>query len=321
MLINRVATRPLAVGPIRAFEAVARLLSFSAAAAELHLTQSAISRQIRGLEEEMMAPLFSRGTRHVELTVAGQTLLRAVAPSLDRIDATVRQIRSARGRRHVSINTFASFASLWLLPRLQLFQTSHPGIDIRISALDQMADLDDPELDFLLRYCHHSVAPAGAIRLFGEVLTPVISPHLRDQAAKGTAPPLNSPADLVHHTLLEEDHHLPSAEFLSWRHWLTEQGYPKVEPQRWVYLNFTYQQIQTALAGQGLALARLSLVFEMIERGELVELFGPQSRTTSPYCYWMVPMPDSRQRAEQRDFATWIQDQAALTRQACGEAA
>src|SRR4249920_849709 len=98
MLMNRVTTRPLAVGPIRAFEAVARLLSFSAAAAELHLTQSAISRQIRALEEEVLAPLFIRGTRHVELTMAGQTLLRAVAPSLDRIDATVRQIRAARGR-------------------------------------------------------------------------------------------------------------------------------------------------------------------------------------------------------------------------------
>lgn len=320
MLINRLTARPLAVGPIRAFEAVARHSSFSAAAVELHLTQSAISRQIRALEEEVSAPLFTRGTRHVELTSAGQTLLRAVAPSLDRIDATVRQIRAARGRRHVSINTFASFASLWLLPRLQLFQASHPDIDIRISAGDQMADLDDPELDFLLRYCHPDVAPPGAERMFGEVLTPVVSPHLREQAARGIAPPLGTPADLVHYALLEEDHHMPSAEFLSWRHWLALQGLPKLEPQRWVYLNFTYQQIQAALAGQGLALARLSLVFESLERGELVELFGATRRTTSPFCYYLVPMPLSRQRAEQRDFAAWIREQAALTRQACGEA-
>lgn len=317
--MNRVFARPLAVGPIRTFEAVARHLNFSAAAAELHLTQSAVSRQIRALEEELAAPLFNRGTRHVELTSAGQALLRAVASSLDRIDATVRQIRSSRGRRHVSINTFASFASLWLLPRLQLFQSDHPDIDIRISADDKMTDLEDPELDFVVRYCHPDAAPPGAVRLFGEVLTPVVSPRLLEQAATGAAPPLATPEDLRHHVLLEEDHHLPSADYLSWRHWLAMQGLPKLEPRRWIYLNFTYQQIQASLAGQGLALARLALVYESLDRGELIEVFGREARTSSPYTYWMVPLPGSRQRAEQRDFSAWIQDQAAQTRKACGE--
>jgi LysR family transcriptional regulator, glycine cleavage system transcriptional activator len=130
--MNRPAHRPLAVGPLRAFEAVARRSSFSAAADELHLTQPAISRQIKGLEDELGAPLFLRGTRSVELTSAGTQLLRGVLPLLNRLDSTVRQIRSARGRRHVSITTFASFASLWLLPRLASFEREHPDIDIRI---------------------------------------------------------------------------------------------------------------------------------------------------------------------------------------------
>ena len=98
--MNRPPHRALAVGPLRAFEAVARRLSFSAAAEELYLTQPAISRQIKSLEDELGAPLFVRGTRKVELTGAGVQLLRGVMPLLQRLDSTVRQIRSARGRRH-----------------------------------------------------------------------------------------------------------------------------------------------------------------------------------------------------------------------------
>src|SRR5690349_7723698 len=165
--------RPLGVGPLRAFEAVARHLSFRAAADELFLTQSAVSRQIRSLEEELGAPLFSRGTRHVELTAAGITLQRGVLSLLERLDATVRQIRLARGRRQVSISTFASFASLWLLPRLEAFQRAQPDIDIRISATDHLVDVDDPELDLILRYTLPGNVPPEGQRLFGEVLTPV----------------------------------------------------------------------------------------------------------------------------------------------------
>ena len=148
--------RPLSVGPIRAFEAVARLLSFRGAAEELHLTQSAVSRQISSLEAEVGASLFLRGTRHVELTADGAVLLRAVAPALDRLDASVRQIRVGRGRNVVSVTTFASFSSLWLIPRLEAFQRSHADIDIRVSASDKLVDLDEPDLDLALRTCPSS---------------------------------------------------------------------------------------------------------------------------------------------------------------------
>lgn len=311
--------RPLAIGPIRAFEAVARRLSFSAAALELHLTQSAVSRQIRALEDELGAPLFLRGTRKVELTDAGHTLMRAVAPLLDRLDATVRQIRVARGRRHVSLTTFASFASLWLIPRLHTFQAAHPDIDIRVSAGDVFVSLDDPDLDVALRYCHPDAAPPGAERLFGEVLTPVVSARLAEQAAAGQAPPLREPADLADHALLDEDSPLASTEWLNWRRWLREQGLPTLEPRRWVRLNFTYQQIQGALAGQGVALARLALVHESIERGELVEPFGAAGRMTSPFTYWLILLPEARLRPELSEFTRWIREQAALTRAAIGD--
>jgi LysR family transcriptional regulator, glycine cleavage system transcriptional activator len=319
--MNRPAHRPLAVGPLRAFEAVARLSSFSAAAQELFLTQPAISRQIKALEDELGAPLFLRGTRKVELTGAGVQLLRGAVPLLQRLDGTVRQIRSARGRRHVSVATFASFASLWLLPRLRDFEALHPDIDIRISATDAMTDLDDPDIDLVLRYCNPAEAPPGAERLFDEVITPVVSCAAFNQSSRGHAPPLAQPADLAQHTLLEEDDHRPSAEYLGWRCWLRQQGVPHLQPARWLYLNFTYQQVQAALAGGGVALGRMAMIGDSLARGELVEAFGPARRMGSPYAYWLITLAGQRQqerggaRAEVKAFASWLGEQAVVTRQ------
>jgi LysR family transcriptional regulator, glycine cleavage system transcriptional activator len=319
--MNGVRQRPLSLGSLRAFEAVARRLNFSEAADELHVTQSAVSRQIKGLEDELGAPLFARGTRHVELTGNGSALLRVVAPWLDRLDAGVRQIRQARGRRAVHLTTFPSFASLWLLPQMEAFQRNHPDLDIRVAASDRIVELDEPELDVALRYCGPQATPAGAQRMFGEVLTPVISARLAAQIRDGQAPPLATPADLAEHTLAEEDDHRPSSEFLSWRYWLASQGVPRLEPRRWLFLNFTYQQVQAALAGQGVALARVALVAEQLERGDLVEPFGPAGRIHSPYAYWLITAPASREREEVKQFCEWIGTRAAATRQAIGEVA
>jgi LysR family transcriptional regulator, glycine cleavage system transcriptional activator len=304
--------RPLSVGPLRAFEAVARRLNFSAAAEELHLTQPAVSRQIAGLEQELGAQLFVRGTRKVELTGAGATLLRSVEPLLSQLDLTVRQLRRTGARRPVGVATFASFASLWLLPRLQAFQAAHPDIDIRIQASDVLADLDDPELDLALRHCRPEQAPPGSTPLFGEVLSPVASPALLARKR------LKQPADLAQHTLLEEDDPR-TAEHLSWHRWLRDKAPPKTEPRGWIYLNFTYQQIQAALAGQGVALARLALVREPLERGELVEPFGRAGRIDSPFRYWLVRWPARRERPALIDFETWLVEQAALTREALAD--
>jgi LysR family transcriptional regulator, glycine cleavage system transcriptional activator len=311
--------RPLSLGNLRAFEAVARRLSFSAAADELFVTQSAVSRQIKGLEEELGAALFVRGTRHVEMTQNGQLLMRAVDASLPKIDASVRQIRAARSRKRVSVTTFASFGSLWLLPRIEAFQRDHADIDIRVSAGDAIADLDDPELDLALRYCSPAQAPAGALRLFGEVLTPVVSRSLAEQIRLGKAPPLARPADLAQHTLAEEDDNKASTEYLSWRRWLALHGQPALQPKRWLYLNFTYQQVQAALAGHGVALARVALVFEALQRGELVEPFGLPGRIDSPAAYWLITAPGSRTRPEVERFCEWVLAQAADTRRAVGE--
>ncbi|MFG6442500.1 LysR substrate-binding domain-containing protein [Roseateles sp. LKC17W] len=307
--------RPLSVGPLRAFEAVARLLSFRAAAEELSLTQSAISRQIQSLEDEIGCTLFLRGTRKVELSVDGAQLLPTAVAVLSRLDQAVRQIRRTRGRRVVNVTTFASFASLWLIPRLCEFQKHHPDIDIRVSALDSLIDLDDGEHDLALRYIAGPGAGLPGELMFEETVSPVISPWYAESTRNGRLPPLRRAGDLAAHALTEEDDPRPSAEFLSWRHWLTRQREPDLQPLRWMYFNFTYQQIQAALAGQGVALARLPLVHEHLQRAELLEPFGAAGRLTSPYAYWLVTSPAASARPEVQAFADWVRAQAALTRQ------
>ncbi|WP_372662921.1 LysR family transcriptional regulator, partial [Hydrogenophaga sp.] len=164
-------TRPISAGHLRSFEAVARHLNFRAAAEELSLTQSAVSRQIQALEDEVGAPLFLRHTRSVELTSAGQQLLRSASAALERIDASVRQIRQSVGRKSVAITTWASFGTMWLIPRLEAFQREHPDIDIRIDASDVAVDMSTADVDLALRYTVPQNAPQGAQRLFGEQLT------------------------------------------------------------------------------------------------------------------------------------------------------
>jgi len=211
------------------------------------------------------------------------------------------------------VTTFASFASMWLLPRLQAFQAQHPQADIRISANDQFEDFDAPEIDLALRHCRPEDAPPGAVRLFGEVLTPVASPALLAKL------PLRQPADLARHTLLEEDDHKPSAEYVSWHFWLRQFAPQGLEPRSWIHLNFTYQRIQAALAGQGVALARLSLAHDAVANGDLVEPFGAAGRVASPFAYWLLRWPGRRDRPALLDFEAWVLAQARATEAALAE--
>ena len=307
-------TRPIAVGALRTFETVARLLNFRAAAQELALTQSAVSRQIQALEDEVGVRLFLRHTRAVELTSAGAQLLGAVTSALPRLDSAVGQIRQSAGRRTEALTTFASFASLWLIPRMEEFQAAHPDIDIRIDASDTAVDLELSELDLALRHGPNARMPAGATHLFDEELTPVASPWLLESAA-----PVKGPPDLLQFALIE-DAHESRDEWVTWRRWFDERGFSSLQPKRWLYFNYTYQMVQTAVSGQGVVLARLPLVAEALARGDLVEVL-PGQRIASPFSYWLVPGPRSAQRPEIQAFTEWLLREAQTTRIAIGEAA
>jgi DNA-binding transcriptional LysR family regulator len=307
-------TRPIAAGQLRAFEAVARHLNFRAAAEEMALTQSAVSRQIQAIEEDIGVALFLRHTRAVELTSAGAQLLLAVQQALPRIDGAVRQIRQSAGRQSVSLTTFASFASMWLIPRLEAFQREQPGIDIRIDASDVAVDLDVADVDIALRYGPRENMPSGALRLFGETLTPLASPWLLKSSA-----PIREPADLSTFTLIEAgDAHRTHLEWLTWRRWFESHGVKRAQPRRWLYFNYAYQMVQAALTGQGLVLARSSLIAESLANGDLVEVL-PRHRMDSPMAYWLLVGPRNALRPEIKAFCEWLQEQAGVTRETIGE--
>jgi LysR family glycine cleavage system transcriptional activator len=307
-------SRPISAGHLRAFEAVARHLNFRAAAEEMALTQSAVSRQIQSLEEEVGVSLFLRHTRAVELTSAGAQLLLSVQQSLPRIDMAVRQIRQSAGRKSVSLTTFASFASMWLIPRLEVFQRDNPEIDIRIDASDVAVDLEVADVDIALRYGPREAMPPTAVRLFGENLTPVASPWLIK-----SSPPIKTPEDITRFTLIEAgDAHRTHLEWLTWRRWFEVNGLERAQPKRWLYFNYAYQMVQAALTGQGVVLARSSLIAESLANGDLVEVL-PQHRMDSPMSYWLIAGPRNALRPEIKAFWDWLLLQAGTTRGTIGE--
>lgn len=311
----KLRTRALSVGHLRAFEAVARHLNFRVASEELALTQSAVSRQIQALEDEVGVSLFLRHTRSVEITGAGVQLLRAVSSSLENIDGAVRQIRRTAGRKIVSISTWASFSTMWLIPRLEAFQRDHPDIDIRIEATDSAINLDTSDVDLVLRYAKPSAVPKNAMRLFGEQLAVVASPWLLKSNRA-----IKTGADLAHFTLIEADHdpRFRHNEWLTWQRWLDEQKLPNLEPKRWLYFNYSHQIVQAALTGQGIALCRMPLIADHLASQDLIELL-PTKRLDTPLAYWLIVGPRSQSSPEVVAFCEWLIGQAAATRETVGE--
>ena len=313
-------TRPISMSHLRAFDAVARHLNFRVAAEELALTQSAVSRQIQALEHEVGTALFLRHTRSVELTSAGSLLHRSAGASLERIDSAVRQIRQSTGRKSVSITTWASFASMWLIPRLEAFQREHPDIDIRIDATDAAVDMHNTDVDLALRYANPNHISESAERLFGEQLTLVASPWLLKSQ------PIRNVADLMRCTLIEagDAYRTQHMKWLSWQRWLetfSPHAHGKTaapSPARWLYFNYAHQIVQAALTGQGVALARQPLVAESLANGDLVEVL-PDMRLSSPLAYWLLVAPRSKLRPEVRAFCDWLRQQAHNTRLATGD--
>src|SRR4051812_3866210 len=162
---------------LKGFEAAARNLSFTKAGRELFLTQSAISRQIKTLEDQLGVQLFRRRHRELLLTEAGQTLYKAVAEALRTLRDAATKL-SGRAGGMLTVTTTISFASLWLVPRLAEFRRLHPEIDVRIAATNEMTDLERDGIDLAIRYCAPESAGAGSIALFGEKAFPVCAPGL-----------------------------------------------------------------------------------------------------------------------------------------------
>lgn len=307
-------TRPISARYLRSFEAVARHLNFSAAASEMALTQSTLSRQIQLLEADVGVSLFLRHTRSVELTSAGAQLLPVVSQSLPRIDAVVRQIRQSTGRRAVSLICANSFASMWLIPRLEEFQRENPDIDIRVENSITPYDAETSHDDVAVRYGLRQSMPPHAVRLFGDQLTPAANPRLLR-----TGRPLNTASDIAQFPLVEAgDIYPPYTEWLTWQRWFDRHDVQMLQPKRWLYFDTWPQMVQAATAGQGMVLARLPLVTEAMANGDLIEAL-PSMRLDSPLAYYLIIGQNSRHRPEVKSFCEWLIAQSRITRVTTGE--
>ncbi|MCF8152213.1 MAG: LysR family transcriptional regulator [Sulfuritalea sp.] len=266
---------------LRAFDAAARHLSFTRAADELFVTQSAVSKQVIALESALATRLFVRKTRALALTAAGERLWRATEAAFAELRAAAIELRGGE-EPTVMLATTQSFASFWLIPRLADFRRLHPGIDIRISADSRLVDLERGRFDAALRYLPDHEAPATAMRLFGETVLPVASPEYLERAAQ----PLSNPADLARHILLlyeDEDLRRP---FQSWSTWLEMAGVADLRPAGSISFNQNEAAMRAALDGQGVALATLALVAGLLQQGKLVAPL-PQ-RFSNPRSYYLV---------------------------------
>jgi LysR family transcriptional regulator, glycine cleavage system transcriptional activator len=293
---------------IRGFEAAARHLSFTKAATELHLTQSAVSRQVQALEQHIGQPLFQRQHRALLLTEAGQLLQQTAAAMLADLSYTLERIAADRSPL-VTVTTTVSFASLWLVPRLPAFRLANPGVDVHISADSSVVDLSRARVDLAIRYCPPERAPPKAERLFGEEVLPVCHPSL----LKDPQRPLREPADLRHQVLLHFEDRAPRLAILQWETWLEAMGLAELQPAGELRFSHYDQVIQAALEGHGVALGRLPMMERQLRRGQLVapfELSGlAGKRPQSSRAHYIVLEPAAALRKEVQQFAAWLKSE------------
>jgi LysR family transcriptional regulator, glycine cleavage system transcriptional activator len=291
------------VGFFQGFEAAARTLSFTKAAEELFITQSAVSRQIKALEDHLGVTLFERRPRALVLTEHGQALYAVAADALDRLQTAVDRLRMDGRTGQLSITTTTGFASLWLIPRLRRFTSLHPEIDVRISATIEMLNLERSLVDLAIRYCPPDAVPEGATRLFGEGVLPVCARSLlRDRSR-----PLKRPHDLRRHTLLHFDYPGAMRSFMDWGTWLTALGIGELKPAGALHFTQYEQMIQAAVDGQGVALGRQPLVNDLIASGVLVAPF--KNAVAGSRAYFLIEQPAARGKVQVRQFAAWLLDE------------
>jgi LysR family glycine cleavage system transcriptional activator len=282
---------------LRAFEAAARHLSFTNAASELNVTQTAISHQIRRLEEELGIRLFVRQNRALALTPEARDYLPGVRAAFNDLRlATDRVLR--RDNDHVlTVSTLASLAAKWLLPRLSSFQEAHPGIDVRITTSTALVDFRAGDVDAAIRYGRGNWAGLRADWLTADELFPVCSPALLTGAK-----PLRCPEDLANQTLL----HSSGGYDDDWRLWLTAAGLPaNISKQPGLTFDLILMTVQAAIDGFGVAMGRTSYVEADIAKGRLVVPFeitlpadagfylvSPEAKADSPklrvFRQWLV---------------------------------
>jgi len=286
------------------FEAAARHLSFTKAGEELFLTQSAVSRQMKELEEQLGVELFQRRHRALALTDAGKSFYASAAQVLTTMRTATDRLRAQVGKKDLSVTTTHSFAALWLIPRLAGFTRGHPGIDVRIMADTRVQDLDRDGLDLAIRHGPAALAGSNAVRLMGERVFPVCSPKLLKDKSK----PLREPQDLRYHCLLQYDDPEGRHPWLHWKTWLEVERIADLRPAATLSFSGYEQIIPAAVAGHGVGLGRTPLVKDLLASGELVAPF--KSSADPARAYYAVVSKNAEGRPQVAEFVAWLKQEA-----------
>jgi LysR family glycine cleavage system transcriptional activator len=286
---------------LRAFEAAARHLSFTRAAAELHVTQAAISHQVKLLEEHLGVKLFQRLTRRLLLTDDGKALAPVLGDALDEIARAAEAIRLRGSSLSLNLTLTATFSAMWLMPRLGRFWQRHPEIELKLQHSVRSASLADFRaglVDLAIRWGVGPWPGLEAERLIWADLHPVCSPALADGS-----PPLNLPEDLRQHFLLYE------VGYDGWGQWLAAAGLSKMIPRGGMVIDDTAVMLSAAAEGRGVALVPRPLVEEELASGRLVLPFGeiPGPRAA----YHLVYLTGSRDNQAVAAFCDFAQAEAA----------
>ena len=284
---------------LKAFEASARLLSFTRAANELNLTQAAVSKQVKLLEHFLGENLFERRARHLVLTKTGAAYLPKVRDSFRRLSDGTREVFGHRHRGLLTLRISIGFSAYWLGQRLHRFRALHPDIDFRIVSSVWSGDLDDDVVDLEICYGSGDWPGHQCERLTRESLVPVVCPALLKNS-----PPVKAPEDLIKHTLL----HVIGYEE-GWSVWLQHHGLQAVDPGQGLQFDTSILAFNAAITGMGVALGRSSLLKDFILSGQLVVPFD--GAVGIEEAFYLLTPNKANQHPHVDPFRRWLLQEAA----------
>lgn len=286
---------------LTAFEAAARLSSFTRAADELGVTQAAVSRQIHLLEDHLGFPLFARLHRRIELTEKGRALSSAAADAFDIISTSVAELTREGQADQLTISATVAFSHFWLLPRISEFSRQFPKINLRIVTQDTMPNIESGELDVAIRFGSGMWGDGQAELLFDDEIFPICSPSYAHAAAR-----ISSPGDLVEYPLISNDVDDPT--WTGWTEWLAAFSVKAPKKILGLRCSFYTEAIYAALNGQGIALGWKRLVDDLLAQGRLTRLTDATVKTRNAY---FVVLPKRRKPKEAaNEFLGWLRVEA-----------
>jgi LysR family glycine cleavage system transcriptional activator len=268
------------VGPLRAFDVAARNLNLTAAAEEMNVTHAAVSRQVKQLEQRLGVRLFERLPRGLKLTAHGALLAEGTREAFDRLASALEDVSVPSVRRKLTISTFSSLASRWLMPRVQAFSELFPDADLQVQTTSRLTDFARDDVDLALRFGSGHYPGLHVVQLFQPKDIVVCAPSLLKRG-----PPIRTFADLKHHTLLHDDSHR------AWIRWLDATGVKGINPRQGIICGDRNSMLQAALAGQGVALASAVFAEGELAAGRLVQVFTNEVATE--FAIYAVCLPRS----------------------------